>query len=225
MGRKGEFTVARRRRAERRIWLGAYAASLVLHVLVLFLWRADPFIPRNPFGAAGPAAGDDRAALGGMQALSLAIPPSRPIIPPRVPLPTVTLEDPVVFEPEVDVDMTSLVGTGQGNLEGAGVPGGTGSGGGGTGESGRRAPGLVPPSPRGMILPPTNRNLRGRRVEVWVFVNEEGRVVADSTRLSPPTPDRDFNRRLIREAAEWVFNPALQDGRPVASWFPYTISM
>jgi hypothetical protein len=50
-------------------------------------------------------------------------------------------------------------------------------------------------------------------------------VVADSTRLDPPTRDRGFNRQLIREAAEWVFRPAIDQGRPVASWFPYRISM
>ena len=83
----------------------------------------------------------------------------------------------------------------------------------------------IPPSPRGMIIPPTNRRLRGSSVEVWVFVNEVGRVVADSTRLNPPTSDRGFNRRLIEEAAEWVFNPAMKEGKPVAAWFPYTISM
>jgi hypothetical protein len=76
-----------------------------------------------------------------------------------------------------------------------------------------------------MIIPPANRDLRGTEVQVWVFVDEVGRVVADSTRLEPPTRDRDFNRRLIREAAEWVFRPARQEGRAVASWFPYRISM
>jgi hypothetical protein len=76
-----------------------------------------------------------------------------------------------------------------------------------------------------MIIPPTNKKLRGSAVEVWVFVNEGGRVVADSTRLNPPTSDRGFNRRLIEEAAEWVFTPAMKEGKPVAAWFPYTISM
>jgi hypothetical protein len=76
-----------------------------------------------------------------------------------------------------------------------------------------------------MIIPPANDELRGTTVEVWVFVDERGRVVPDSTRLNPPTRDRDFNRRLIREAAEWVFRPAMQAGEAVASWFPYEISM
>lgn len=74
-------------------------------------------------------------------------------------------------------------------------------------------------------MPPANDKLKGREVEVWVFVDERGRVVPDSTRLEPPTSDRDFNRRLIREASQWVFEPARQGGKPVASWFPYTISM
>ena len=80
-------------------------------------------------------------------------------------------------------------------------------------------------APRGMIIPPQNDDLRGTEVQVWVFVDTRGRVVADSTRLDPPTRDRGFNRRLIREAAEWVFRPAVQEGKPVASWFPYRISM
>ena len=74
-------------------------------------------------------------------------------------------------------------------------------------------------------MPPTNERLKGTQIQVWVFVDERGRVVADSTRLRPPTRDRGYNRRLIDEAAEWVFEPAQQDGQPVASWFPYTISM
>ena len=84
---------------------------------------------------------------------------------------------------------------------------------------------MVPPSPRGMIIPPANRSLRGQEVQVWVFVNELGRVVADSTQLRPPTSDRDFNSRLVREASEWIFEPAKKGGKAVGSWFPYTISM
>ncbi|NIP60097.1 MAG: hypothetical protein GWM92_17380, partial [Gemmatimonadetes bacterium] len=65
----------------------------------------------------------------------------------------------------------------------------------------------------------------GTEVQVWVFVDERGRVVPDSTRLRPPTDDRAFNRRLVEEAAQWVFEPARQGGEAVAAWFPYTISM
>ena len=82
----------------------------------------------------------------------------------------------------------------------------------------------IPPS-QPVIMPSSNPDLRGTHVQVWVFVDEAGRVVADSTRLEPPTRNRDLNRRLIREASEWVFRPAQQDGKAVASWFPYRISM
>jgi hypothetical protein len=62
-------------------------------------------------------------------------------------------------------------------------------------------------------------------VQVLVFVNETGRVVADSTRLDPPTRNGDFNRRLVSQASEWMFRPAMQEGKAVASWFPYLIKV
>jgi hypothetical protein len=158
-----------------------------------------------------------------MQAMNLAVPPPRPIIPPRVPLISLEMMEPVEVNLEPQPDLAALIGDGPGLDEGPGIEGGTGRGDGGTAAEGFYR--LVPPSPRGMIIPPTNSKLRGRSVEVWVFVNEGGRVVADSTRLNPPTSDRGFNRRLIEEAAEWVFNPAMMQGKPVAAWFPYTISM
>jgi hypothetical protein len=74
-------------------------------------------------------------------------------------------------------------------------------------------------------MPPSNRALRGQKIEVWVFVDEYGKVVADSTQLRPPTTDGSFNARIIREAAGWVFEPAKEGGKPVGSWFPYSISM
>ena len=53
---------------------------------------------------------------------------------------------------------------------------------------------VVPPSPRGIIMPPSNDNVRGQTIQVWVFVDERGRVVADSTQLRPPTSDGDFSQ-------------------------------
>ena len=159
-----------------------------------------------------------------MQALNLQPPSIRPITPPRVPILSLEVTDPVVFDTEPAIDLSVLTGEGMGTGDGPpGIEGGTGRGDGGTGDEGYFQ--VVPPSPRGMIIPPTNRNLRGRQVEVWVFVDATGKVVPDSTRLNPPTSDRSFNRRLMEEAAEWVFNPARKNDQPVAAWFPYTISM
>ena len=75
-----------------------------------------------------------------------------------------------------------------------------------------------------MIWPFDHEDLKGKEVDFWVFVDATGRVVADSTRLDPPTSNRGLNRRLIADAAEWLFNPALRNDQPVAAWTFYTIS-
>ena len=217
-----DLTIDQRRKGNQRTWRNALLVSLLVHVLVFLFWRGDgPLM--SPFAAAGPRAGDNRAAGGALQAMSIRVPPPRPIVPPRIPLPIVT-PDIIEFEPEVEPSTLDVIGDRPGDTPGpAGLESGTGRGDGGTAEEGLFR--LVPPSPRGMIMPPANDKLKGREVEVWVFVDERGRVVPDSTRLEPPTSDRAFNRRLIQEAAQWVFEPARKGGQAVASWFPYTIAM
>ncbi len=217
-----DISAADRRRRERRFLRTSLLVSALLHILLFFGWRGN-VIPLSPFAAAGPKAGDNRAASGSLQALNIRTPPTVPIVPPLVPIEIAVEIEPVEFEQEAQVDPASVLGDQPGLLEGPGLDDGTGEGDGGDADEGFYR--LQPASPRGMIIPPTNKSLRGTEVRVWVFVDERGRVVADSTRLDPPTRDRDFNRRLIREASEWVFRPAVQEGRPVASWFPYKISM
>jgi hypothetical protein len=222
MTQQHDIRATDRRRRERRIWRRSLLVSVLFHLLVLFGWRGN-VIPLSPVAAAGPKAGDNRAAAGGMQALNIRTPPTVPIVPPPAPIIVEVEIEPVDFEREVVFDAASVLGEEPGLLEGPGLEDGTGQGDGGNADEGFYR--LQPASPRGMIIPPMNRDLRGTEIQVWVFVNERGRVVSDSTRLDPPTRDRGFNRRLIREAAEWVFRPAVLEGRPVASWFPYRISM
>ena len=211
-----------RRRRERKLWRAAMGFSIGVHLFLFLFWRV-PSPPVSPYSAAGPEAGDNRAASGSMQALRLATAPPRPIIPPRVPTPVPMDVDPVELEEAVEIDFSSLLGERPGEGEGPGIEEGEGRGDGGTAAEGRSR--IIPPSPRSMILPPSNRNLRDREVEVWVYVLETGRVAADSVRLMPPTSDRDFNRRLIQEATRWMFEPARRGGTPVAAWFRYVISM
>jgi hypothetical protein len=225
MADQGIGTVRDRRRQERSVWRIGILVSVLFHILMLVMGR-DVVIPDSPFAAAGPRTGDDRAAPGTLQAMNVRTPTTIPRIPPPVLVPTEIVLDsvPIVEQDEVVISAPASVLGDQPAPDGTpGLPGGTGTGDGGNAEAGRYR--LEPASPRGMIIPPANRDLRGTEVQVWVFVNEAGRVVPDSTRLEPPTRDRDFNRRLIREASEWVFRPAQQDGQPVASWFPYRISM
>ncbi len=217
-------------RNRKAMWI-AVGAYLVMGLFLLLFWRGSPNL-QSPYAAAGPRAGDARAAAGGMQAMQLQIRQTQPI--PRPPRPlevAVEIEtEPVDFEEEPQ-EMSEILGdapgdaadAGEGNNQGPGMADGTGQGDGGTADEGLFR--LMPPVPRGMIMPPTNDNLRGNEVEVWVFVDETGRVVPDSTYLVPPTRDRRFNERLLAEAAEWVFRPATKGGEAVAAWFPYKISM
>lgn len=221
----------------RRIRRVAFALSVLFHLALFLIFRSD-VRPRSPYAAAGPRAGDDRAAPagGGMQALQLRLispPETQPIPHPPVPIPTPEAVVEIEPEPEADpvtppIDFSELpgaAGTQQGTDVGAGIEGGTGRGDGGTEAEGRFR--VVPPTPRGLILPPSDRpdRVRGKEVEVWVFVAVDGRVVPDSTRIIPSTGDAGFDRRLKRQAAEWIFEPARKEGVPVAEWFRYVISL
>ena len=211
---------ADRRIAERALWRNGLAGALIVHLLIFFLWWGEAELV-SPFAAAGPRAGDNLAASGGMQTFNIRVPPPRPIIRPQVPILTFDPILPVELEEDQQIETASILGDRPG-VDGPGLLQGDGRGDGGTAETGRfRA---VPPSLRGAIIPPTNRNVRGQTVEVWLWVDEEGRVVADSTRLRPPTSDRAYNQRLLRDAADWVFEPGKSGaGEAVAAWFNYEI--
>jgi len=214
---------AERRVSERTLWRNGFIGAAIVHLLVFFLWWGQP-IPESPFAAAGPRAGDNRAARGGLQTLNIRVLQPRILVRPQVPI--LSLEP--VPPPELQEDQQAQIETSailgdRPGVEGPGLADGDGRGDGGNALEGRFR--KVPPSPRGIIMPPSNRALRGQKIEVWVFVDEYGKVVADSTQLRPPTTDGGFNARIIREAAGWVFEPAKEGGKPVGSWFPYSISM
>ncbi len=214
--------------------------ALLIHLVILLAFRTTS-LPPSPFAAAGPPMGDYRAAAGGGGGMEQVVvreerqqpaeeePVPEPEIVPDVPV--VVVETPPQPEPTPLPDVAvSAPGVGTtpdpgtaGESAGPGTATGTGQGGGGSAEEGRS--GMIAPVPRGMILPPSERprNVRGREVTVWVFVTERGRVVSDSTRLDPPTPDNGYNQRLKRSAAEWSFEPARRAGRAIAAWYPYQI--
>jgi hypothetical protein len=60
---------------------------------------------------------------------------------------------------------------------------------------------------------------------VVVFVDALGQVVADSTRLVPPTANARFNEQVLQNAATWRFRPARENSSPVAAWFTYEVEM
>jgi hypothetical protein len=222
-------------RRYRRALVAGIAVSVLFHLGVVLLWRGASSLPPSPFSAAGPQAGDDRAAAGGGMRdvrLSVVAPVTLLKPPPPVPVPDAVVKPPPEVQPQPEVHLSSSPATtqaavgqpGEGDTgAGPGRADGTGRGAGGTEAEGRFH--AVPPSPRGLILPPADRpkNVRGKEVQVWVFVTAAGDVIADSTRLVPGTGDSGFDRRLRELAAEWVFDPARKGGHAIAEWFRYTL--
>lgn len=243
------------REAEERAWSRAFRvgviASILLHAALLLYFHREP-VPVSPFVAAGPDRGDVEAAAGGsggMEIIEFRIAAAQPEAPATEPVPVSEPETPPV---EVPVERpptptpepprarpaesaggsaegrSETPGTGgdRGEVEGPGTATGTGQGAGGSAESGDGDDArITPPSPRGLILPPSGApaSARGKEMKVWVFVAASGRVVADSTRLEPPTSDAGYNRKLKRSVADWRFTPARKAGAAVGAWYPFEI--
>jgi hypothetical protein len=218
--------VEQRVRRERKLWRVGLLLSLLFHLSLLLLFQREPE-RLTPYAAAGPGSGDPTAAPGGggMRAIVLRPPveipiPPRPETPVIEPVPVeVQLEEPILALNEIELRNPGE-GRREGQEAGAGLPGGEGRGDRGNAMSGLRR--LIPPTPRGVIMAPLNRpsTVRGKEVTVWVFITQAGAV--DSVRLDPPTPDSRYNENLMREARDWVFEPAERAGRTVATWYSYT---
>lgn len=218
-----------------RVWRWSIVVSVLFHLLLVLLFRSEVFLPETFKSAAGEKAGDPRAAAGGgMEAVSFQLeeppPVPEPIEKPPEPVPV-----PDAVKPQVDpveetrspsqtTGQTQPAGSGTGPQTGPGTDTGTGRGDAGTGDEGLTR--VTAPSPRGLILPPSDRpgRVRGKSVTVYVFVTQQGAVVADSTRLDPSTGDSKFDARLKQQASEWRFRPATRGGTPIAAWFQYTMT-
>lgn len=197
-------------------------ASLLFHVGVVLVFRDDR-IPPTDLAPAGPDADDDEAAGGALETVRLRIAEPQPIPRPPEPVFVPDLEVAVEPQPEVEVEQVDISSLTPGTAEPAETPGrgdATGEGEAGSNEAGLMR--VVPPNPRGMIIPPEPpRRARGRTFTVYVYVDARGRVVPDSTRLNPSSGDRRWDRNVIQRASEWVFDPARRQGRAVAAWWSY----
>ena len=218
-----------------RAWWWSLVVSVLLHLLLILLFRTEVFLPTVEQTAAGENAGDVRAAAGGaMEAISFQLeqppPVPEPIPQPPEPVPVPTAERPQVEPteetraPTQSTGQTQPAGPGTGQQTGPGTDTGTGRGNAGNADEGNSR--VIAPSPRGLILPPSDRpgRVRGKSITVYVFVSERGTVVADSTRLNPSSGDSRFDSRLKQQAAEWRFRPATRGGTPIAAWFQYTMT-
>lgn len=215
-----------RTRRERTVWRVGLLLAVLLHLIAVLIFQTRQE-RLTPYAAAGPPSGDPVAAPGGGGMRSVVLqPPVEITIPPRPEVPIIRpVEVQQPQEPVLALSEFVLPELGQGKKEGPesgpGLPGGEGGGDAGNAMTGLRR--LIPPTPRHAIMTPWEyrpESVRGRDVTVWVFVNALGAV--DSVRLEPPTPDRRFNELLMREARDWVFEPAERAGRPVPTWTSYS---
>jgi len=222
-----------RNRRDRRLLRFALLFSLAFHILILLF---------GPIGkvdllsnSAGPNRGDTQAARGEMSVISMSSAPPAVITPPVrpvltldaiTPIPVQFVETPPMELPPIPV-LSSGFGTTQGDdpaqSAGAGLPTGRGAGNAGTAAAGTAR--ISPPVPLSVFPPESNAALRGRSMRVHVYVNEQGQVVSDSTRLTPPTTSTSFNQQVLQNAASWRFRPARENDAPVAAWWFYDIGM
>ena len=217
MSYKAEIRIKDRHRRERKIWRNGIAMSVAVHFLVFFIWKITA-IPVSPYMTSGPEQSDRTIDKSSLRALSIWVAPNLPIAPSPIPIPSQIDVQEVKLAQIIDRDPVSVLGEWPGPDKLPGLSDGLGM-------PHHGVSGWMPATPRDIIIPNNKRDLSGREIQVWVFIDESGGVIPDSTYISPATEDIDFNRRLIRQAAEWLFRPATRDGNPVVSWFTYRISI
>lgn len=213
---------ARQRRA---LWVG-FAISAVVHAFLLVGWRSTALEGPGSL-AAGPRAGDFRAAAGGGEMVAITIAAPRPIEVPAPPSSKPRVLDPEIRmqEPERQIIAASLTGpTGGGapgdSRTGPGLKGADGSGAGGNNMEGldRR----TFPTPRS-IIPRWDSpdDLKGRRVTFRVHVDSQGEPTGE-VEIQPRIADSGFENRLRKDLLKMDFLPGRVDGRPVADWAELT---
>ncbi len=217
MSYKAEIRIKDRHRRERKIWRNGIAMSVAVHFLVFFIWKITA-ISVSPYMTSGPEQSDRTIDKSSLRALSIWVAPNLPIAPSPIPIPSQIDVQEVKLAQIIDRDPVSVLGEWPGPDKLPGLSDGLGM-------PHQGVSGWMPATPRDIIIPNNKRDLSGREIQVWVFIDESGGVIPDSTYISPATEDIDFNRRLIRQAAEWLFRPATRDGNPVVSWFTYRISI
>jgi len=214
---------ARQRKA---LWIG-FAISAAFHGLLLFGWRtASPDGPGSL--AAGPRAGEFRAAAGGGELVALAIAAPRPIEVPAPPATRPQIRDPEirVQEPERHLITASLNGPSGGSpaegRAGPGLPGADGAGDGGADREGRDR--RTFPTPRS-IIPRWDapRELKGQRVTLRVRVDATGEPTGE-IEIQPKLANAGFEKQLRRDVLAMDFLPGRQDGRAVADWAELTLT-
>ncbi|HVO35064.1 MAG TPA: hypothetical protein VMT21_05830 [Gemmatimonadales bacterium] len=199
-----------------------------------------------------PGAGRGRGGGGGgggARALLLFAPPAAPpagptlplppqlVMPKAAPIPLPEMQPPDLPSPTLSTaQLLASLGPGEGPGKGTGAGPGAGSGtGGGTGsgrgpgmgpDSGGGGGSLYPPTPKQIILPPSDRpaSVRGTTIVVRFEISERGDVMRVS--MSPTPRDRSFASEFTERLRRYTFTPATTlDGHPVAAIYEIRITL
>lgn len=160
-----------------------------------------------------PAAGVTAVDVPPAPTITLA--PIPPIDPVAVDLSRITVPLP---SPTTASSRTAGGAAGQ-----AGTAAGTGgAGGSGTGDEDRY---ILPPNPRGVIVPPERapRSVRGRKYRATFWVGADGRV--DRVELSPRIEDAEYRAALIERLMDFAFYPARRAGIAIPGVVPIVFAI
>lgn len=199
-------------------------------LVIGLVWQGKALVERRA-GRAGPRGGGGSERT--VQFFTLPASPAVVAVD-LPPIPKVVLSEIPPIEPppltltRIDVPVPSLSGalqassvrgpgTGGGSGGGAGPVAGTASGPGTGGEDGY----IVPPNPRGVIVPPDKapRSVKGRKYRATFWVGADGRV--QRVDVSPDIRDADYRRALYERLMDFAFYPARNRvGLPVPGVVP-----
>lgn len=211
----------------RRPWRREAWLSLALHAALLLavVWHGRALLE------GGSEGGGRRGERPAVQFFTL--PEAAPMMAVELPpAPTVALTEippltPLAVDlPRLDIGATTLP---------RGAPGGVvvaGTGARGMGAGGDVGPGtgstegyILPPNPRGVIVPPGNppRSVRGRQFRVQFWVAEDGGVTRVA--ITPEIEDAKYRREFHERMRQYRFYPATtRDGRHVSSVIAISIT-
>lgn len=205
----------------RRALIVGFSLSALFHAVILFGWSSSDTELRGSL-AAGPRAGDFRAAAGGGEIIAIAIAPPRPIEIPAPPAEVLLTDlDVVTDAPERSIQPVALAGPSGGatlisDQSGPGLIGADGRGDSGSNAEGSDRNSLA--YPRSIIphwQPPDD--MRGMSVTILVEVNARGEPTG-AIRFEPSIPNAGFEQKLRRDFLSMDYQPANRNGRAVADW-------
>ncbi|MFW6084542.1 MAG: hypothetical protein ACODAA_04955 [Gemmatimonadota bacterium] len=212
---------------QRKAWWIGFALSAAFHAFLLFGWRTTA--PQGPGSlAAGPRAGDVRAASGGSEMTAIDIRMPQPIEVPEPPTARPLPSDPQVAVPQREVrTWTASLSSPTGSAldpghTGSGLPRADGAGDAGADRRGRDR--NAPPTPRSITPrwdPP--QELKGRRVTFRVRVDELGEPTGE-IEVRPRLDETEFVRRVRDDLLTMDYLPGRRDGRPVSDWAVLTLT-